>query len=267
MQPDSVPQVPTDRPQRVFAAVPGEDPWGKSEACYLMNTGAGPVVVRHEAFYAYARSARPEDFQAVYGDAGRELVVPGRWDAVLQLKHPIPQRILRQALAFLHDAWWQNRTEDILILLFSYESGEYSLCHPVLTAADSSGVEYERPAAPAGSLVFGSFHSHPHWYGTSGSATHSETDDADVCGTPGLHMIVGLAGRREGLSSVACYLATSDGQRPLRIDPRGVFTASPHERDLYPAEWLRRSPCPLPTCGARVAPSRFLSTPTTGDGG
>lgn len=219
--------------QEVVIPKPGEDPWAWEGDRGFVLTGAGPFVLVRAPACSYARPARPEDFHATFGETGAAFVSSSSSPVALRLAVLIPTLFLSQAWGFLRTAWRRYRTEDILLLYFYPAERRYELIHPTLECADQLGVGYELPPTPGGALHFGSFHSHP------GTAHHSSTDDADVRGTPGIHVVLGDLSQH--LPSLTCVLST--GRECLEVDPTDLFdNLGQFTPADFPPEWLERSP-------------------------
>lgn len=226
-------------PEQAVVLEPGDSPWDVDGRPTLLITGRGVFVVRQEALYAYARRPTVRDFQAVFGDTGRELAYGRLWTP-FQLVHPLPLELLWRAWSYFAAAWSRYQTEDILFLLCHLNEKRYELQHPPLRFASEAGVGFEVPPAPAGAVTFGTFHSHPE------AAFHSETDDADVRRIPGLHVVIGNLASKAKLPHVACFFSAGE-EPPFPVHFCDVF-ASPSPKTwakAFPPEWLVR-PADLP---------------------
>ncbi len=229
---ESAHDIPNPSIETVLAPREGEDPWSWDGKSALLLTGRGTFVVRRETHYSYAVRARRADFRTVFGDTGREFAreVSGSGPSgAIQLATRVPQEILSSAWSFLAAAWRAYGTEDILLLNFFPKERRYDLTHPSLSFASAGRVGYEQGPASPGAVRFGTIHSHP-----AVSAFHSETDDADVLGVPGIHVVIGDLDLP--LPSLACVLST--GERCVHLHPADVF--APPSPCAFPPEWLQR---------------------------
>ncbi len=216
-------EKPEEWQEKILLA-PDSDSWRHQEMKVgdkkIVISPAGAFLLSEENFFRTLRPAKIKDLRQL-------LPVQDPGQGAVQLAGRLPLELISKAASFFKEAYAIAHCEEILLIYYLIDTGEYELHHPKIISAASDHVEYEAPPTPTQALRFGDIHSHCYV-----SAHHSSRDKKDDVLSPGVHIIIGDV---DGpLPSLHCVC--SDGDECFAVSPLDVIEFPPWPP--VPASWL-----------------------------